>query len=85
MNGKKWTMILIPLGVFLLGQLLWAVWWASSADTKLDILGTNQTAIIMGTKDRYTGKDALYDREQQKKTDQRQDDRINKLHTKGSD
>ncbi len=89
MNGKKWTMILVPLGIFLLGQLLMAVWWASSVDTKLTMLSKKQTAIStainIGMKDRYTGNDADRDLQRQRVRDKEQDDRINKLHTDGHD
>lgn len=88
MNGKRWTMVLVPLGIFLLGQLLMAVWWASSINTKLTLLSEKQisieTAINVGMRDRYTGYDADRDWERQHAKDQRQDDRVNKLHTDGS-
>lgn len=96
MNGRRWAAALTAIGVFLLGELLVAVWWAATVNTKLEIIGDNQTAIIAGTKDRYTGNDADMDWEQERtkderdweqqhRKDERQDDRINKLHTDGKD
>lgn len=85
MNGKKWTAVLVSLGIFLLSQLFAAVWWASAIDTKLATLKENQDkielAIQEGMRDRYTGEDADRDLERQKTRDSKQDDRINKLHT----
>lgn len=88
MNGKRWTLVLIPLGIFLLGQLLMAVWWASSVDTKLQVLSEKQTkietAINTGMRDRYTGNDADRDWQRQRVRDKEQDNRVNKLHTDGA-
>lgn len=77
MNGfRKFA----PLIIFLLGQLIAAVWWASSVSTTLDHLKTNQTkietAIHNGTLDRYTGDDADKEKERQIKRDQKQDERL---------
>ncbi len=80
MNGKKWTFVLVPLIVFLLGQLLLAVWWASSVDTKLKRLPIIEKAINDGMADRYTGDDADRDWQRQGDLDRRQDDRVNELH-----
>ena len=61
-GGTKKVLSFAPVVIFLLGQLLWAIWWASAVTTKLDQLARDtdeiEQAINVGMRDRYTGTDA---------------------------